>query len=175
MDDTVPVGGLECVGDLGAESQHLVQGQGAARQSRRQRLTFQQLEYEVVGLVLAADIVQAADMRVIQGRDRSGLPGEAPAELGIVRQIRREDLDRHATIESGVTGFVHLAHASRADEGDDLVGSETDTGPKRHAGGTLYAPLMWRPRRWSMSRVRCGALPKLVTPGQGHTGAPICG
>ena len=33
----------------------------------------------------------------------------------------RQDFDRDDSIEAGITGFVHLAHATRTDSGEDLV------------------------------------------------------
>jgi hypothetical protein len=35
-----------------------------------------------------------------------------------------EDLDRHVTIEAGVTGSVHLTHPSSPKGLEDLVGAE---------------------------------------------------
>ena len=81
MDDAVSVCRLKSVRDLDPEAEHLCERQRPAFDTCRQRLAFEQFEDEVVGVVLAADVVQAADVRVIEGRDRLGLALEAGAEL----------------------------------------------------------------------------------------------
>ena len=73
VDDAVSVCRLKGVRDLDAEAEYLCERQRPAFDTCRQRLTFEQFEHEVLGVVLSADVVQAADVRVIEGRDRLGL------------------------------------------------------------------------------------------------------
>jgi len=54
--------------------------------------------------------------------------------LGIGGAVGGEDLDSDVAPESCVAGAVHFAHTSSAQRRDDLVGSETRTRGKRHAG-----------------------------------------
>ena len=58
----------------------------------------------------------AADVRVIERGDRFGLACEARAELGVGRQLRREDLHGDAAVQARVAGPIHLAHAPCAEE-----------------------------------------------------------
>ena len=58
MDDALPVGRLERVRDLNAEAEYLAERQRTPLETRRQRLPFEQFEHEIVGVVLAADVVQ---------------------------------------------------------------------------------------------------------------------
>ena len=49
---------------------------------------------------------------------------EAGAHLGVRGQVRRQHLDRHVAPEPRVVGAIDLAHAARAERGEDLVGTE---------------------------------------------------
>ena len=142
MDDAEPVRGLERVRDFNAEAEDLAQRQRAACQTGGQRLTLEQFEHQILDVVLAADVVQAADVRVVERGDGFGLTGEARAELGIRRQFRREDLQRHAAVQARIAGPIHLAHATRAKQGEHFVGAEPLPGLQRHAA-RLYAPLIF--------------------------------
>jgi hypothetical protein len=60
---------------------------------------------------------------------------EAFAEVGIGGERVRQYLDRHCSIESRVSGLVHLAHPPAADQGQDLVGAEPGAGAQGHGRG----------------------------------------
>ena len=46
---------------------------------------------------------------MIQAGNRSSLALESLFELGVIRQMGRQDLDGNGSIEAGVLGFVNLA------------------------------------------------------------------
>ena len=85
---------------------------------------FEKLEHQIVERAVAADVVDGADVRIVQRRDGAGFLLEALARFGIGRQRAGQDLDGHRAIQPGVTGAVNLAHAARADRRDDLVGAQ---------------------------------------------------
>ena len=116
MDDALPVGRLERVRDLNTKAEHLAERQHTPHETRRQRLSFEQFEHEIVGVVLAADVVQPADVRVIQRRDGFGLACEACPEVGVGGQRWREDLHGNAAVQARVARPIHLAHAPCAEE-----------------------------------------------------------
>ena len=62
-----------------------------------------------------ADVVERADVRMIELRDRARFAIEPLAELRIGGEQVRQDLDRDDAIEAGIAGFVDLAHAARAE------------------------------------------------------------
>ena len=132
MDDALPVCRLKGVRDLDAEAEYLCERQRSTFETCRQRLTFEQFEHEVLGVVLAADVVQAADVRVIERGDRLGLALEAGAELRVGRQLRREHLHRDLAVKARITGLIHLAHASGPDQRENLVGAKPCTGLQGH-------------------------------------------
>ncbi len=74
-----------------------------------------QLHDEIIG----PDVVELADIRVVEGGNGASFAFEAFGEsFG-------HDFDGDGAIETGVAGFVHLAHAAGADERDDFVRSQT--------------------------------------------------
>ena len=46
-------------------------------------------------------------------------------DLGTVGRTFRQDFDGDRPMQAGVNGAVHLAHASSADRGEDLVRAQT--------------------------------------------------
>ena len=71
-----------------------------------------------------ADVVERADVRMVERRDRPRLALEALADCGFGGELRRQHLDRDVAIEPRVAGAIHLAHAAGAEQRDDLVGPE---------------------------------------------------
>ncbi len=70
-------------------------------------------------------LVNRQDARVRQRGDRPRLGLEPAPHLGIGRDVRSHDFDGDVAIEPRVAGAIHLAHAARPDELDDLVLDET--------------------------------------------------
>ncbi len=104
MDHAVAMRPVERIGDLGAVADDLVRRQRPARQAAGQRLAFEVLHDEEGDAVLLADVVEHADVRVVQGRDRAGLAVEPLTQLRVVREDGREDLDGDRPVEPGVAG-----------------------------------------------------------------------
>ena len=81
---------------------------------------------------LLADVVERADVGVIELGDCAGFTIEALAELRIDSERPRQDLDRDEAIQPRVARLVDLAHPARAEGGHDFVGSELEAGGQRH-------------------------------------------
>ena len=86
-----------------------------------ERLALEMLHDEKIGLAIAADVVQRADVRVTQRRDCPRLTLEAFAPVRIRRYPRRQDLDRDGSIQTSVACLVHLPHSAYADGREDLA------------------------------------------------------
>ena len=78
------------------------------------------------------DVVDLADVRVVQCSHRPGLMLEATQPVGISGEHRRKNLDRHVAPEARVTRPIHLAHAGRAKLGSDLVWAESGASSQSH-------------------------------------------
>jgi hypothetical protein len=123
---------VERVGDLFPELEYLGGGQRALHEPLGERLAFDHLHHQVVGVALAPDVVERADVRVVERGDRLRLALEARAHLGIGGEVLGQHLDRDVAAEAGVRGTEHLAHAARAERGGDLVRAEAGAGSEWH-------------------------------------------
>ena len=121
MDDAGAVRLVERRCNLARVVQRLFEREPAADQPRGERLALEMLHDEKIGLAIAADVVQRADVRVTQRRDRPRLTLEAFAPVRIGRYPRRQDLDRDGSIQTSVACLVHLPHSAYADGREDLV------------------------------------------------------
>src|SRR4030095_12580235 len=114
----------ECVRNLNRDRESLSERHCALFQPLLQRLALEVLHHEKRGPDALADIVERADVRMRELRDRAGLAVKALAKLGIGRQTRWQDLDGDGTIQTRVARFVDFAHPARADGSDDFVGAK---------------------------------------------------
>jgi hypothetical protein len=77
VDDALPVCLVEGIGNLNRDLQNLRYGEGSLAQSGRQRLAFETLHDEIVGLILPADVMELADVRMVQAGHRARLALES--------------------------------------------------------------------------------------------------
>ena len=92
------------------------------------------LHHDVVDPVMTTDVVQRADMRMGECRNRSGFASK-PRPLRFEREMRRKNLDRHGAIEADVGGAKDLSHTAGAKQTFDAVRSENIT--RREIGNIL--------------------------------------
>src|SRR5260370_30926117 len=123
---------VQGVGDLGAEAIDLVEGQASLRQAMGEALALQELHDQVFRIPLVADVMERADVRMVERRDGLRLAFEAHAGIAAPGQARGQDLDRDRAVEPRVPGLVDLPHPAGADRRDDLVGAETGAGLEFH-------------------------------------------
>ena len=128
MHDAGAMRRVERLGDLNRDGQRLVDRQRAAFEPGRQRLAVDQLHDEKRHALVLADVVERADVRVRQARDRPRLALEPLAELGVGGQCCRQDLDRDGAIEPRVARPIDLAHPAGAEQRHDLVRSQPRSG-----------------------------------------------
>ena len=130
---------VQRLGELDADAERLFERERAFFQSLGKRLALEQLHDDEVDTVLATDVVERADVRMVQARDRARLLLEALLELGVIGKMRRQHLDGDGAIEPCVPGFVDLAHTAGADGREDLERTELCSGFERHRVlGSLY-------------------------------------
>src|SRR5260370_34193746 len=94
--------------------QDLFDGQGTLTQTIRQGLALQVFHYQVIDPILVANIVESADVGMVQGRNRACFAVEALFSLGIVRKMRRENFYGDGAVESSVPGAIALTHTAGA-------------------------------------------------------------
>ena len=83
--------------------------------------------YEEIYAVLCADIVEVANMRMVQRGDGPDFALEALTRAGL------EDLDGDGAVETGVAAFVDFPHASSANRREDLIGPQFVTSSEGHS------------------------------------------
>jgi hypothetical protein len=132
MDDALPVRLVERIGDRDRVAERLGERERTLRQPIGQRLAVQMFHHEKVGTCVAADVVNRADVRMVQARERLRLALEARLERGVRGDVIRQHLDRHGAPQARVGGLVHFAHATGAEGRSDFVGAEPCTWRECH-------------------------------------------
>ena len=135
VDDPRLMGLVQRIGNLDRMPQRALQRQRTFRERRRERLAIEVLHDEIGDAVLLADVVQRADMRVIELRNRPCLAVEPVTKLRIGRQRFREDLDGDGPVETRIAGLVDLAHAAFAQLVEDSIRAEFSTDHDRVLDG----------------------------------------
>src|SRR6516165_11937853 len=124
MDDPHAVSRGERVSDLNRALECLIERERTFLQSELERLALEILHDQERRPVLLADVIQRADVGMIELRDRAGLAVESLAELRIGSQRGGEHFDRNDPIETGVARAVDLTHAASTKRCDDFVRAE---------------------------------------------------
>ena len=140
MDDARAVRTMQRLRDLRADRNRLVGRPRTSLQTIGERLAFEKLHDEEADARRRVadranrrhvpDVVQRADMRVIERGDRPRFALEPFAELRIRCERRRQDFDRDDAIQPGVAGLVDLAHAARTEQ------RTISYGPRRAPAGS---------------------------------------
>src|SRR6185436_10073569 len=134
VDDPVRVRVGQRVSQFVRDRQQLARRNGTAPDARLQRLPVETLHDEVIDARVVPDVVERADVRMLEVGDDPGFPLEAFPPIGIGRRIAGEDLDGDRAAETDVPSFVDLTHAPDAEEAEDLVDSEATARGKTHDG-----------------------------------------
>ena len=132
MHDAGLVGFLQAVANFAADFQDLLGRERTFENARGERFAFEKFHDEKVGAVLVADVVEVANVRMREGRDRAGFAIEAGLGVGIGGQVHRENFYGDAAVEAGVLGAIDFAHAAGAERAEDLVGTEFFAGREGH-------------------------------------------
>src|SRR5450432_875376 len=121
MHDACGVCGIQCVCDLNSKRQCFPDLQRLASDPVPQRLPLQQLhgdEGPPIGLV---NLVDRANVRVVQRRRSLGLPLETAESLWVVSQFVGKKLQGHVATEFEVFGFIDHTHAPTTDPAENAV------------------------------------------------------
>ena len=133
VDDPAPVCSVERVDDLDRVFDRSRERQRSPLQPLLERLTIDVLHDQVVDVVLHPDVVERADVRMIQAGDDPGFALEACDALRVVRQMLGQRLDGDGAVQARIDGAIHLTHAARGDQGLQLVRTEdTSDEPARN-------------------------------------------
>ena len=121
MDNAFLVRGFEAFGDLDRGRERLGELEGAFADLLAQRPAFQEGhddERPPVGLV---DLVNGADVGMVERGGGLGFALEALAAFVVAEQVRREEFEGDGPVEFRVCGFVHHAHPAFTELVGDAV------------------------------------------------------
>ena len=121
MHDAGFVRDLEGVGQLGRYVDDLLGVGASGRHPVLQRRAFEQLHHQERLALVLAEVVDGADVGVVECRRGTSLALEALERLDVLRHAGRQELDRHLAGEVQVLGAVDDTHASAAEPGQDSV------------------------------------------------------
>ena len=121
MNDASGVRHIERIGHLGGEVHDLFDRNWLAFDAVLQRSAFQALHDDVEPVLILADVVNGADVGMVQRGCGAGFTLKALAGLGILRQIFRKKLERYTAAETLILSFVDHAHSATAELRHDAV------------------------------------------------------
>ena len=121
VNDSLGVGGSECVGDFDSPVEHVIQWQGLAGDAMLQRGAFHVFHGDERLAVLIADFVDGADVGMIQCGRCSRLSSKAFESLRVLGHVFGKKFERDKTTEGGILRFVDDTHAAAAELFDDAV------------------------------------------------------
>jgi hypothetical protein len=132
VDDPLVMGGRETARDLGRVVEGSCRGEGTPPQPPPQGLAFEQLEDDEWCPVVLASVEDHEDVGMVQCARGLRLLREAPLTIGITQPVLVQDLDGDLAGEAGIAGAVDLAHPSRTERREDLVGPDAGSLRQRH-------------------------------------------
>ena len=121
VNDPFGVRGLQTVGHLERHREDLVHPQPLPEDALLQRLALEQLHRNEVLPLMLVDVVDGADVRMIQGGGRLGLPLESLQRMAVLGQLFGQELQGDGALEPGVLGLVDDTHAAAAELLQDPV------------------------------------------------------
>ncbi len=138
VDDSRAMRCLQRIGNLDGQLEQRVQRQRSRADPLLQRRPLEILHHDERPPVLLADVVDRADIRVIQRGGRPRFAREPGQRCWILRELRRDELERHRAVQPRVFGLVDDAHAAAGQPGDDVVVRERLV-DQRIAAGLMVA------------------------------------
>ncbi len=141
VDDALRMRHIEGVGNFNGEVLQILQFHRAARDGVFQRLAFQIFHGDEGGAILLADIMDRADVGMIQGRGGLRFALKARQRLRVLGNLIGQKFQRHEAVETGVFGFIDNAHSAATEFFQYLVVRDCLAGQRlriRHVHAILW-------------------------------------
>jgi hypothetical protein len=123
---------FERLGNLPRYWQRLGDRNCSTCEALRQVLTLDQLHDERRDAVRLFEAVDAADVRMIQRRERFCFPLKPGKAIRVAGKGVRENFQRDITPELCIAPSIHFAHSADPKGGEDLVRAEAGAGAEDH-------------------------------------------
>jgi len=159
------------VGELDGVAKHFQDREGTLEETLRQRLSFEILHHEerdrirtrkLAGACGFADVVETANVRMIERRDGARLVFESSSAAGVDGEFLGQHLDRNDAIKARIACLVYLTHAAGPNQPENLVGAKANAGHERHGKSLKLRRIIWS-NQFEMGRF--GARPRLAASG----------
>jgi hypothetical protein len=134
MDDAFGMSGIERVGDVHGEFEQCVEIERAAGDSVLERFAFEALHGDEGFAVFLADVVDGANIGVIEGGGGLGFALEPGEGLGIFGDGVWEEFQSDEAAQARVFAFVDDAHSAAAEFLEDAVMGDCLAGFDRSIG-----------------------------------------
>ena len=121
VDDVAGVGRAQGIGNLNADLHHALRAQRAVGHHFAQAAALEQLHHHERTAAGLADVVDGADVGVIERRGGLRLPPEALERLGVEGPIVAEELEGDLPLQPDIFGLVDHPHATAAQRAEDGV------------------------------------------------------
>jgi hypothetical protein len=121
MDDPFGVGGIEPVGDLDGQVEDFISAQRLSPDAMFERVALQELHGDEAPPFVLVDVIDGADVGMVQGRSRLGFTLESLQRVAVSRQLFGQELQGNGAPEAGVLGLVDHTHAAPAELLQDPV------------------------------------------------------
>jgi hypothetical protein len=121
VDDALAVSGIERVGELDGDFEDTIQGERPALQDGGQALAFEQLHGDERRTAVLVDLMNRADIRVIQCGSGASFAIEALERDGILRKFFGDEFQGDAAAKFGVLGCIDHTHPAAANPYENAV------------------------------------------------------
>src|SRR5262245_28838842 len=121
MDQSVPVDLIQRIRNLDRILDDIIYRQCASFEPLREGFSFQVFHDEIVEPVLVSDIMNHANVRVVESRYGLRLASKALVDFRLLGNILEKNLDRNIAVKTGISRFVHFTHAARTNGRKDKV------------------------------------------------------
>jgi hypothetical protein len=121
MNDALGVGGVEGVDDLDGQREKNLHLQRTSGDAVLQRHAGEELHGDEGMAILFSNVVNGADIGVVQGRCGLRFALKAGEGLGIAGNVIGQELEGYEAMQASVFGFVDNTHATAAQLFDDAV------------------------------------------------------
>jgi hypothetical protein len=101
---------IQRIRDGNGNFERFIQRHRTPRQARGPSLALDEFHDQKIDVVLPADVVQRADMRMVQGRDRLCLALEPLPHVRVLGKAQWQHFDRYRAVQASVCRLVDFTH-----------------------------------------------------------------
>ena len=121
VNDTLGVGGVQSVGNLDPKRKDRLQFHGAGGDQMLEGRAVEELHDEESAASFLADVVNGADIGMVESGCSFGFAAKTLQRLAVLRQVFGKKLESDEAAETSVLGLVNHAHTAAAKLFNDPV------------------------------------------------------